>query len=78
MPKMEQNIFQFRAIISRCGIFGIPIQPQADIVYNTINVIISARMNKHIDFLTDKKIRKDLYKYIIFLLNINVFFVSLD
>ena len=30
-------------------------------------------MNKNIDFLTDKKLRKDLYKYIIFLLNIHVF-----
>ena len=35
-------------------------------------------MNKNIDFLTDQKSPKDLYKYIIFLLNIHVFFVSLD
>lgn len=35
-------------------------------------------MNKNTDFLTNKKSRKDLYKYIIFLLNIHVVFVPLE
>ena len=73
MPKMEKNIFQFRAIISGCGIFGDPYS--ASSWYgNTINVIISARgWTKILTSSQTKKTRKDLYKYIIFLLNIHVF-----